>query len=281
MASSKHRSPLLLGIFAKPGKLGWLLGILPFLICIFSYSHLSKKRLDENPNDKLTPSWSKMVQKTKSLMTVPDRRTGELVFWDDTKHSLVRLLKGISLAALVSIILAILLGLFPAGRELGQNFVNTLSFIPPVAILPILLVAVGVGETSKVALIFIGTFPLMTRDLTLYVQHIPKEQIIKTMTLGANQWQLVYKVVLPQLLPKIIETVRLSIGAGWIFLIVAEGIASSEGLGYRIFQARRYMAMDTIIPYVLWITLLAFLADTILRLTTNHFFKWYKATSKR
>ena len=76
-------------------------------------------------------------------------------------------------------------------------------------------------------------------------------------------------------MPKIIETVRLSIGAGWIFLIVAEGIASSEGLGYRIFQARRYMAMDTIIPYVLWITFLAFLADTILKLVLNTCFKWY------
>jgi len=167
------------------------------------------------------------------------------------------------------------IGLFPAGRELGQNFTNVISFIPPVAILPILLVAVGVGETSKVALIFIGTFPLMARDLILYVRQIPRELITKTMTLGAKQYQLVFKVVLPMMIPKILESVRLTLGAGWIFLIVAEGIASSEGLGYRIFQARRYMAMDTIIPYVIWITILAFVADFILKLVLDRGFKWY------
>lgn len=275
MKSGKRKSPYFWGIFAKPGKLGWLLRALPFVLCLFAYGQVSEKRLQANPQDKLMPSWGKMIERTKELATVPNKRTNKLVFWDDTKQSLLRLFKGISLAAVVSIILAIVIGLFPAGRELGQNFTNALSFIPPVAILPILLVAIGVGETSKVALIFIGTFPLMTRDLTLYVQHIPKEQIIKTMTLGASQWQLVHKVIFPQLLPKIIETIRLSIGAGWIFLIVAEGIASSEGLGYRIFQARRYMAMDTIIPYVIWITFLAYLADTILKLILNTYFKWY------
>jgi len=201
--------------------------------------------------------------------------TEKVVFWDDTKHSLIRLLKGVILATVVSIICAIVIGLFPAGQQLGQNFINVISFIPPVAILPILLVAIGVGETSKVALIFLGTFPLMARDLTLYVRQLPQEMITKTMTLGASQWQLITKVVFPLLIPKTIESVRLTLGAGWIFLIVAEGIASSEGLGYRIFQARRYLAMDTIIPYVIWITLLAFIADFILKLILDKGFKWY------
>jgi NitT/TauT family transport system permease protein len=79
------------------------------------------------------------------------------------------------------------------------------------------------------------------------------------------------------MVPKIIESVRLSIGAGWIFLIVAEGIASSQGLGYRIFQARRYMGMDTIIPYVLWITIIAFTIDYLLKQVLNTKYKWYNA----
>lgn len=276
---SKHKPNKIWGLFARPGKIGWFLGIIPFVICIFLYTTASNSRHAKNPQDKLMPKWEQMAAKTKKLATEPNKRTGKIVFWDDTKHSLARLFKGIALATIASIFLAILLGLYPIGAALGQNFVNAISFIPPVAILPILLVVVGVGEFSKVALIFIGTFPLMTRDLTLYVRQLPREQIIKTLTLGANQWQLIYKVVFPQLLPRIIETIRLSIGAGWIFLIVSEGIASSEGLGYRIFQARRYLAMDTIIPYVIWITLLAFLFDTILKLTLKRGFKWY-ATAK-
>ena len=272
----KKRSRLW-GIYADPGAIRWILRLLPFIACFLIYNNVSERRHKENPQDKLMPSWSQMAKKTQELATVPNKRTDKLVFWDDTKHSLVRLFKGIMLATLVSVIFALVIGLFPLGRELGENFTNAISFIPPVAILPILLIAVGVGETSKIALIFIGTFPLMARDLILYVKQIPREIITKTMTLGARQWQLVFKVVLPLLIPKMIESMRLTLGAGWIFLIVAEGIASSEGLGYRIFQARRYMAMDTIIPYVIWITLLAFVVDFILKFTLNKGFTWYSA----
>ena len=275
MSKQGHKRHRVWGIYARPGILKWLLRLLPFLACLLIYNQASDKRLRDNPQDKLMPSWGQMVKKTYSLATVPNKRSNKVVFWDDTKHSLIRLVKGIVLATLVSVLFAIVIGLFPAGRELGQNFTNVISFIPPVAILPILLVAIGVGETSKIALIFLGTFPLMARDLILYVRQIPQEVITKTMTLGASQWQLVTKVVLPLLLPKTLESVRLTLGAGWIFLIVAEGIASSEGLGYRIFQARRYLAMDTIIPYVIWITLLAFIVDSVLKMILDKGFKWY------
>ena len=277
MNQSPKRSPYLWGVFARPGRLKWFLAALPFIISIIAYTTFSARRHQANPSEKLMPEWGQMLKRTHELATVPNKRTGKLVFWDDTWSSIVRIGKGIALAAVVSVILALIIGVFPAGRALGQNFTNTISFIPPVAILPILLVAIGVGEGSKIGLIFLGTFPLMTRDLSLYVRSLPREQIIKTMTLGANQWQLIWKVIFPQLIPRIFETIRLSIGAGWIFLIVAEGISSSEGLGYRIFQARRYMAMDTIIPYVIWITFLAFVADTLLRLIIHFRYPWYRA----
>ena len=90
---------------------------------------------------------------------------------------------------------------------------------------------------------------------------MPKEQIIKAQTLGASTWQLILRVVLPQLWPRLIDSMRLSMGSAWLFLIAAEAIASTEGLGYRIFLVRRYLAMDVILPYVVWITLLAVLTD--------------------
>ncbi|HCP03143.1 MAG TPA: lipid kinase, partial [Pseudomonas sp.] len=87
------------------------------------------------------------------------------------------------------------------------------------------------------------------------------EQLVKAQTLGANTSQIMVRVLLPQLMPKLIDAVRLSLGAGWLFLIAAEAIAATDGLGYRIFLVRRYMSMDVILPYVAWITLLAFLFD--------------------
>ena len=82
------------------------------------------------------------------------------------------------------------------------------------------------------------------------------------------------RVALPQIAPRLIQGVRLSLGPAWLFLIAAEAIASDSGLGYRIFLVRRYLAMDVILPYVLWITLLAFLIDYALRLLARRAFGW-------
>jgi NitT/TauT family transport system permease protein len=146
--------------------------------------------------------------------------------------------------------------------------------IPPLAVLPILFIVLGLEETSKIALIVIGVAPCVARDLALRVAELPREQIIKAQTLGASTWQLILRVVLPQLWPRLIDALRLSMGSAWLFLIAAEAIASTEGLGYRIFLVRRYLAMDVILPYVVWITLLAVLTDLALRTLRARAFRW-------
>ena len=143
------------------------------------------------------------------------------------------------------------------------------------AILPILFIIFGLGEVSKVVLIIIGIAPFIMRDMQARTLEIPSEEIIKAQTLTANSWQIVIRVLLPQILPRLLDTVRLSLGAAWIFLIAAEAIASTDGLGYRIFLVRRYLSMDVILPYVLWITLLAFFIDWGLRIISNWLFPWY------
>ena len=82
-------------------------------------------------------------------------------------------------------------------------------------------------------------------------------------------------MVLPQILPRLIDSVRLSLGPAWLFLIAAEAIASESGLGYRIFLVRRYLAMDVILPYVAWITLLAALMDLLLLRARRVLFPWF------
>jgi NitT/TauT family transport system permease protein len=98
---------------------------------------------------------------------------------------------------------------------------------------------------------------------------------VKAQTLGATSWTLILRLVLPQLLPRLLVAMRLSLGAAWLFLIAAEAIAATDGLGYRIFLVRRYLAMDVILPYVAWITLLAWLIDELLRRLTQWSFPWY------
>jgi NitT/TauT family transport system permease protein len=126
-----------------------------------------------------------------------------------------------------------------------------------------------------VVLIIIGITPFIIRDLQQRVRELPAEQIIKAQTLGASSWQIILRVVLPQVMPRLIDAVRLTLGAAWLFLIAAEAIAATEGLGYRIFLVRRYLAMDVILPYVAWITLLAFMSDWLLRVASRRLFPWF------
>jgi NitT/TauT family transport system permease protein len=145
------------------------------------------------------------------------------------------------------------------------------------AVLPILFIVFGLDELSKVVLIVIGITPFLIRDLALRVGEMPGELLIKAQTLGGSTWQIILRVVLPQIVPRLADAVRLSLGPAWLFLISAEAIAATDGLGYRIFLMRRYLAMDVILPYVAWITLLAFLMDWALRVFNRRFFPWAKA----
>jgi NitT/TauT family transport system permease protein len=127
---------------------------------------------------------------------------------------------------------------------------------------------------SKVVLIVIGVAPFLIRDQALAVASLPREQMIKAQTLGASTWHVAIRVVLPQIMPRLIESVRLSLGPAFLFLISAEAIASDVGLGYRIFLVRRYLAMDVIIPSVAWITLLSFMIDRALERVAHKAFPW-------
>jgi NitT/TauT family transport system permease protein len=149
-----------------------------------------------------------------------------------------------------------------------------LSMIPPMAILPVLFIIFGLGELSKVVLIVFGVAPFLIRDLSLAVGALPAEQIVKAQSLGASTWQVAVRVVLPQITPRLIDAVRLSLGPAFLFLISAEAIAAESGLGYRIFLVRRFLAMDVILPYVAWITLLAYLMDYALAFVSRAAFPW-------
>jgi len=156
----------------------------------------------------------------------------------------------------------------------GATLVTVIAVIPPIAVLPILFIALGLGEASKIALIALGIAPYMIRDLAGFVAGLPAEQFLKAQTLGASTWQLTLRVALPQALPRLIDSLRLSMGPAWVFLISAEAIASDVGLGYRIFLVRRYLSMDIILPYVAWISLLAILTDWALQLLSRKAFPW-------
>lgn len=253
---------------------GIYLAALPFVLLAAAYLTGSAARLAENPNDKLLPAletiWSSMVR----MAVMEDVRSGDVLLWVDTAASLERLLTGLLVAGAVGLAFGIAIGLVPLVRATLSPFVAMLSMIPPLAILPILFIVFGLGELSKVMLIVIGITPFLIRELAGRTAELPTEQLIKAQTLGAGTWQIVVRIVLPQIMPRLIGGLRLALGPAWLFLIAAEAIASTDGLGYRIFLVRRYLAMDIILPYVAWITLLAFALDWLLGKLSAKAYAW-------
>jgi NitT/TauT family transport system permease protein len=258
-----------------------LLAFIPFVLIAMLYVVGSAERRAANPNDKLLPPVSELVDTSRHLAFEPDRRTGDLVLWTDTAASLQRLAIGLGLATLAGLCLGLALGLVPTVDASLGTLVAVLSMIPPMAVLPILFIVFGLGELSKVVLIVFGVMPCLIRDLALKVTSLPREQMVKAQSLGASSWQVAIRVVLPQIMPRLIESLRLQLGPAFLFLISAEAIAADVGLGYRIFLMRRYLAMDVILPYVAWITLLAFIMDYALFTLARRGFSWAYVEERR
>jgi len=265
-----------LGLYARPSRgLQVLLALLPFVMLICVYLIASEVRFRQNPADKVVPTIGKMAGAVELMAFTEDKRTGKYLLWEDTLASVKRLALGIGSAAALALFVGLNMGLFPGLRSLSLAFVTFISIVPPLAVLPILFIVFGVEETAKVVLIFIGTFPSITRGVYLATLKIPTEQIPKALTLGASQLSVVYRIVLPQIMPCLIDSTRLSLGSAWLFLIAAEAIASTDGLGYRIYLVRRYLSMDIILPYVIWITFLGFVFDRLLQTWISMRYSWY------
>lgn len=260
---------------ARPrGGARFLLGLLPILALVLVYLAVASARHAENPRDKITPIPSAMAEAVQTMAFQADPRTGEIPLVADTKASLRRLGIAMGLAAVTTLVLGLVIGLFPYVNASLGPVTATISVIPPIAVLPILFIVFGLGEVSKIVLIFVGVTPVMVRDLAGHVRALPEEQIVKAQTLGAGAWLTLIRVALPQALPRLIENLRLSLCPAWVYLISAEAIAADVGLGYRIFLVRRYLSMDIILPYVVWITLLAVIMDLMLVAWSRGFYGW-------
>lgn len=265
-----------------PGRAGKLvLALVPFLLIAAVYVVGSAERRAFNPDDKLLPPASEMAAAVRRVAFEPDRRSGQVVLWADTTASLGRLGIGLGIATLIGLVLGLAIGVLPLVSATLAPLVSVICMVPPMAILPVLFIVFGLGELSKVVLIVVGVTPFLVRDLAFAAARLPIEQLVKAQSLGASTWHVALRVVLPQVMPRLIEALRLSLGPAFLFLISAEAIAAENGLGYRIFLLRRYLAMDVILPYVAWITFLAYVMDFALARLSRAAFPWAVVEERR
>jgi NitT/TauT family transport system permease protein len=263
----------LLNVRPSPG-LRLLLGALPLLAMLVVYVAASSAQHAFNPSEKILPTFGAMAEQARVMAMQVDPQTGAIPLWQDTAASLKRLGTGLAIATAATLALGLLTGVLPLVRAGLGPLIAGIAVIPPIAVLPILFITFGLGETAKIVLIVVGVTPFMVRDLAAHIAAIPEEQIVKAQTLGASTWQIALRVALPQAFPRLLQSLRLSLGPAWVFLISAEAIASDVGLGYRIFLVRRYLAMDIILPYVAWTALLAVAMDLALNALSRRLHPW-------
>jgi NitT/TauT family transport system permease protein len=199
---------------------------------------------------------------------------GELL--SDIGISFMRVLVGFLVAALIGIPLGILMGSLKIMEGAFEPIIGFIRYMPASAFIPLLILWIGLGESEKMSVIFLGTFfqlTLMIMDVTKNVQN---ELIEVSYTLGAKRLQIFTKVILPAALPGIVDTLRITFGWAWTYLVVAEIVGASSGLGYMIMQASRFLQPDKIIVGIFTIGLLGLLTDMIFKAIYRASFSWMR-----
>jgi NitT/TauT family transport system permease protein len=184
----------------------------------------------------------------------------------DIAASVLRVLGGFLLAAIVSIPLGILMGTFTSIRALTEPIIAIVRYMPAPAFIPLLILYFGLGELPKVLLIFIGTLFFNTLMVMDAVKFVPKELIETTYTLGGLRRQVLFQVISPYVLPNIIDAGRVNMAASWNLVIVAELVAATEGLSHQITTAQRFLRTDEIFAGLIVIGLIGLTIDLLFRL---------------
>jgi NitT/TauT family transport system permease protein len=280
-----------LQIHAQPSRTAlWTLSWFLFAAGVIAYFWVSAGRHRENPDDRVMPTLRQIGQALANAALKP-AEDDEVVAGADQQPLATRILHGmlwkdtqatgkrflISLGLLFpAVLLGLHMGMFPYVGTFFLRFFLFFDKIVALSLLPILFIAFGIDELAKVMLIVIGVAPTVILDSFNLTRGVPREQIVKGFTLGAGDFAVTYRIVLKQIWPRVLNSIRLNLKAVMLFLFAGEMIASTDGLAYRIALLRRHMGMDTIIPYVLWVALLLFLVDSSMRWLNRKLHPWFQ-----
>jgi NitT/TauT family transport system permease protein len=278
-------------IDARPNRMTtWCLSWVLFVAGIALYFNTAHNRHIENPEDKVAPNLSQLVQGFADAVLKPDgdqevnpedanaslvKRFLGSMLWTDTVASAKRFAWAM-LLLVPAVILGLHMGLFPVIGDFFLRFILFFDKIIALSVLPILFIAFGIDELSKIMLIVIGVTPTIILDTFNLTKSVPQEQIVKGFTLGARDFDVAYRIVLKQILPRVINSIRLNLKPVMLFLFAGEMIASQNGLAFRIALLRRNMGMNVIIPYVMWVALLLFLVDLAMRVFNRKLHPWFR-----
>jgi len=211
---------------------------------------------------------------SKLLLIASPQGFMDATLWQHLAASLTRMLVALFAAAVIGIPVGIAMGLSPAVRGLLDPLIELYRPVPPLAYLPLMVIWFGIGETSKILLIYLAIFAPVTLSTLAGVRNTQQVRIRAAQSLGANRWQLLRWVILPGALPEILTGLRIGLGVGWSTLVAAELIAATRGLGFMVQSAGEFLATDVVLAGIAVIALIAFTLELGLRALQRRLTPW-------
>ncbi len=192
----------------------------------------------------------------------------------DISISTWRVTAGFALSAIIALPLGLYIGTFRPVQALLDPLTDFIRYMPAVAFIPLVMLWVGIDEGSKVAIIFIGTFFQMVLMVAEDIRRIPLAQIEAAQTMGASRIEIIEKILLQSAKPALLDTLRITMGWAWTYLVVAELVAANSGLGYAILKAQRFLQTDKIFAGILPIGAIGLIIDQAFRWVHRRAFPW-------
>ncbi|WP_213881622.1 ABC transporter permease [Pseudomonas sp. dw_358] len=199
--------------------------------------------------------------------------------WGDLKVSLYRISVAFVVSSLMSILFGVLAGSFGFWKASLEPLVDFVRYMPVVAFVPLTILWSGTGDFQKFLIIWLGTFFQQVLMVMDSVKRVPGDFVGLGRTLGMSNSKILWKIVLPSALPGIWDALRVSLGWAWTWLVLAELVAATSGLGYRIVVSQRFFQTDTIIGYILFLGLLGLISDQIMRAGEKLLFRYNRRRS--
>lgn len=217
------------------------------------------------------PSPAAIVQKFFDL--VQNGYTGA-PFWEHILISTGRVFGAFALACVIGIPLGLAMGISPTIRGIFDPPIEFYRPIPPLAYLPLMIIWFGIGEASKVLLIFLSVFAPVALGARSGVRSAAIEQIHAAYSFGASRWAVLRHVILPAAMPEILTAMRVGIGFGWTTLVAAEMVAATKGLGYMVLSASQFLQTSTVILGIIVIAAIAYAFDLLMRWIERKVVPW-------
>ncbi|WP_158780882.1 taurine ABC transporter permease TauC [Pantoea sp. BAV 3049] len=199
----------------------------------------------------------------------------DATLWQHLAASLSRILIALLAAVVIGVPVGILMGLNETARGILDPLIELYRPVPPLAYLPLMVIWYGIGETSKILLIYLAIFAPVAMSALAGVKSAQQVRLRAARSLGANRWQVLWYVVLPGALPEILTGVRIGLGVGWSTLVAAELIAATRGLGFMVQSAGEFLATDVVLAGIAVIALIAFTLELGLRALQRRLTPWH------